>query len=291
MFRIQFIAVAVLLAASISVDGFVTPTTQQRKSQSLPFLSMAQKHQDGQESQQNASNSVAMVGVASFMAAATIFLLPFNTVALALDESIITTEGAAPVTTTVDAPEPTIAEAPEKPIIAAPKYSILKCTVSPKAPACISTSNVRQLDLYAAPWTFSSTADEAAARLKGAIEGEPLNTILPLEDTTGRVVLVESKRSKLQLTRYRMEFLINESDGVITFRSSAPSDSPGKDFGLQRQRLSEIRERAGSFGVMGEELNTADSKSTSERGNGPLGQLKSFYGLQSGAGFEDVLKQ
>lgn len=86
-----------------------------------------------------------------------------------------------------------------------------------------------------------------------------------------------------------MEFVINESDSVITFRSSAPEDITGPDFGLQRKRLSEIRERAGTFGVMGEGLNSADSKSTGEKGYGPLGQLKSFYGLQSGAGFEDVL--
>jgi uncharacterized protein (DUF1499 family) len=275
MFRLQskhfvvVVAVVALLVVSKSVDGFATTTTPQRKSQSLTSLSMAQNHEDGQ--QQNVSTRVAMMGMASFMAAATVFLSPFNTVALALEEDV-----TSDTTTTT--------------VVEAPKYSISKCSMSPKSPVCISTSNVRQLDLYDPPWTFASNADEAMARLKGAVEGETLNSIVPSEDNTSRHLLVDSKRSKLGPTAYRMEFVINESDGVITFRSSAPEDITGPDFGLQRRRLAEIRERAGSFGVMGEGLNSADSKSTGEKGYGPLGQLKSFYGLQSGAGFEDVLK-
>jgi hypothetical protein len=42
---------------------------------------------------------------------------------------------------------------------------------------------------------------------------------------------------------------------------------------------------------MGDSMNTADAATTGERGNGPLGQLKAFYGLQSGSGFEDVLAE
>jgi len=247
-----------------------------------------------------------MMGTASFLAAATVFLSPFNSVSLALEEDVATAAVEAPVTVvetpkSSDSPEPvTVVETPISsdssepvpvPVVETPKYSIAKCSVASNAPICISTSNVRQLDLYSPPWTFASNADEALARLKGAIEGDPLNTIVPSEDNTSRHLLVDSKRSKLGTTAYRMEFIINESDGVITFRSSAPSDIRGPDFGLQRKRLSEIRERAGSFGVMGETLNSADTKSTGERGNGPLGQLKSFYGLQSGAGFEEVLSQ
>lgn len=270
MFRSQsshlLIAVAVLLAVSKSVDGFVTPTTPQLKPKSLPSvsMSMAATHQDG-EKQQNVSMHLAQMSIASFAAAATVFLSPLASMAL---------EEAPQTTTTTEAP----------------KYSISKCTVSKSAPVCVSTSNVRQLDLYAPPWTFASSADEAMARLKGAVEGDPLNSIVTSEENTSRHLLVDSKRSQLGGTAYRMEFVINDSDSVITFRSSAPEDITGPDFGLQRKRLSEIRERAGTFGVMGEGLNSADSKSTGEKGYGPLGQLKSFYGLQSGAGFEDVLE-
>ena len=273
MLRIQFVylAISIWLAVTSSVDGFVPATHQKPQSR----LSMTRKEDDGRENLRD-SRRLAIAGVTSFVAAATIFLAPFNNFALALEEDVVAAaadEASPPVTT----------------IVEAPKYSIAKCTVSSKAPVCISTSNVRQLDLYAPPWTFSSTADEAMARLKGAIETEPLNSIVSSEDNTSRHLLVDSKRSKLGTTAYRMEFVINADDSVITFRSSAPSDITGPDFGLQRKRLSEIRERAGSFGVMGEGLDSADSKSNAEKGYGPLGQLKSFYGLQSGAGFEDVL--
>ena len=258
-----FIAAMALSAVSKSVNGFVTPTHP--KSQSLQSVSMAPSHEYG-ERQHNNSADLAKLGVASLMAAATVFLSPFNTAAVAEDA---------------------VADAPP----AAPQYSIAKCSVSKNSTVCISTSNIRQLDLYAPPWTFTSSADEVMARLKGAIESEPLNSIVPSEENTSRHLVVDSKRSKLGSTAYRMEFVIKESDGVITFRSSAPEDVTGPDFGLQRQRLSEIRERAATFGVMGEALNSADSKSTGEKGYGPLGQLKSFYGLQSGGGFEEVLAQ
>lgn len=254
------IAVVALLLVSKSVDGFVAPT----KPQSVLPVCMATNRVDGEEQKSNPVD-LAKVGVASFVTAATFFLSPFNPAAMAEDA-------------VVETPPP------------APQYSITKCSLASNSPVCISTSNIRQLDLYAPPWTFSSSADEAMARLKGAVESEPLNSIVPSDDNTSRRLLVDSKRSKLGTTAYRMEFIINEADGVITFRSSAPDDINGPDFGLQRQRLSEIRGRA-TFGVMGEALNSADTKSTGEKGYGFVGQLKSFYGLQSGGGFEEVLSQ
>mmetsp|Transcript_65682 Transcript_65682/g.133622 ORF Transcript_65682/g.133622 Transcript_65682/m.133622 type:complete len:273 (-) Transcript_65682:121-939(-) len=262
------IATILFVVVSKSVDGFAPMTPPQQKSQSnVLSLSMAQQEQE------DILLRGAMVSAASFVAAAAVFFSPVNTVAFALEG-----EDFSPDTTTTT--------------VAAPKYSIAKCDVSNKAPACVSTSNVRQLDLYAPPWTFASNADEAMARLKGAVEVEPLNSIVSSEDNANnRRLLVDSKRSKLGGTAYRMEFLINEADGVITFRSSAPSDITGPDFGLQRKRLSEVRERAGTFGVMGEEFDSADAKTIGEKGNGPLGQLKAFYGLQSGGGFEDVLAE
>lgn len=263
------IAATVLLAVSTSVDGFSQPHAQAQKSpHASSRLSMARNEHDVQQQKQGLLRATT-----AFIAAATIFLSPVN--ALALEEDITTAAvaDASTVTTT------------------AVTASIAKCDVSKKSPPCVSTSNVRQLDLYAAPWTFDSNADEALARLKGAVEAEPLNTVVSTENSNNRHVFVDSKRSKLGTTAYRMEFAINESDRVITFRSSAPSDLTGPDFGLQKKRLSEIRERAGSFGVMGEALDSADTKSTAEKGYGPLGQLKSFYGLQSGAGFQDVLAE
>ena len=38
-----------------------------------------------------------------------------------------------------------------------------------KATNCVSTSNVKDVDLYSPPWTYEVSSDEAFARLKGAI--------------------------------------------------------------------------------------------------------------------------
>lgn len=161
-------------------------------------------------------------------------------------------------------------------------YSIQKCSTSTKA-ACVSTANVRNLDLYRPPWTFSVSTAEAMSRLKGSIAADPACEIVKQD---GNLYLkVEAKRSDLFGSVDTLEFVVNGSDQVITFRSSSNNDT--NDLGANKRRLDEIRKRAGVFGLMGDTLNTADSATI--KGNGPLGQLKAFYGLQSGGGFEDIV--
>jgi len=165
-------------------------------------------------------------------------------------------------------------------------FSFEKCP-TPSKGACVSTANVRQLDLYAPPWTFDASASEVMSRLKGAVVTDPNCEIVQQEGD--RYLKVEAKRpndvfGSLDI----LEFVINPEDGVVTFRS-AVSNNDGNDFGANKKRLEEIRKRGGIFGLMGDSMNTADAASTGERGNGPLGQLKAFYGLQSGGGFEDVV--
>lgn len=169
-------------------------------------------------------------------------------------------------------------------------YSIERCSVSSQSP-CVSTSNVRQIDLYSPPWTFATIPpNEVMSRLKGAVMADPSCRII--QQDGDKYLLVEAQRpADIFGTVDRLEFVINEQDEVVTYRSAAPTDSTGTDFGIQRRRLDEIRKRAGVFGLMGDTLNTADTKTSGERGNGPLGQLKAFYGLQSGGGFEDVLAE
>lgn len=176
--------------------------------------------------------------------------------------------------------------APSEPATTAtPILSIQKCSMSSKAP-CVSTANVRQLDMYLPPWTFSKPVDEVMSRLKGAVASYQGCEILKQEGN--QYLLVEAKRNDLFDTIDQVEFVINESDQVVTFRSTA-TNNDNTDFGINKKRLEEIRKRAGIFTVMGAGMNSADSVSTGERGNGPLGQLKAFYGLQSGGGFEDVV--
>jgi uncharacterized protein (DUF1499 family) len=170
-------------------------------------------------------------------------------------------------------------------------YSIQRCSVSSQSP-CISTSNVKQINLYSPPWTFTSAVspDEVMSRLKGAILADPSCTIL--QQDGNKYLAVQAQRpSDIFGTIDKVEFVINDIDQVVTYKSSAPNDSTGTDFGIQRKRLDEIRKRSGIFGMMGDTLKTADTRTNSERGNGPIGQLKAFYGLQSGGGFEDVLAE
>jgi hypothetical protein len=67
-------------------------------------------------------------------------------------------------------------------------------------------------------------------------------------------------------------------------RSAELSDAPSiSDFGANRRRIDGIRKEAKVFDVMGGSYDAIES-----RGTGPMGQLKAFYGLQSGAGFEGL---
>ena len=292
-----------LILVTKSAEGLVTkPTAPRVPLQLLPTTTPQQQQNSHQ--QHNLLIRTTTSKIVSFMAAATILLSPVvgggGGVALALDNDVnvdttptqsevVTTESVEVVTPTTTTTTTTTKS-----------YSIVKCDASSKSP-CISTSNVRQLDLYVPPWTFRDNfnADEIMSTLKSAIEADPLNTIVVSSQDadnnySNKQLLVDSKRKKdlIGSTVDRLEFIINESDHVITLKSSAPLESTTTDFGLQRKRLEQIRERSsGIFGVMGDTLNTADTKSTGERGNGPLGQLKSFYGLQSGGGFEDVLSE
>jgi uncharacterized protein (DUF1499 family) len=150
------------------------------------------------------------------------------------------------------------------------------------APAnCISTASVKQVDLYMPPWTYPAgmPVDEVMARLKGAV-----STDMKLE-------VMEEKENYLKVKAIRnfaideLEFVINPVERVITFRSQQ-SEGPGNpDFGGNRKRLDELKRRTQVFRSMGDAFNSADS----EQQEGLFGELKSFYGLGSGKGFEETL--
>lgn len=150
------------------------------------------------------------------------------------------------------------------------------------APAnCISTASVKQVDLYMPPWTYPEgmPVDEVMARLKGAV-----STDMKLE-------VVEEKENYLKVKAIRnfaidiLEFVINPAERVITFRSQQ-SEGPGNpDFGGNRKRLNELKRRTQVFRSMGDAFNSADS----EQQEGALGELRAFYGLGTGKGFEETL--
>lgn len=158
--------------------------------------------------------------------------------------------------------------------------STLPCAKAGASTNCVSTASVRQVDLYMAPWTFPETmsAEEAMARLKGVIQSDTKLETLAQAD---RYLKVRGTRN---FCVDEIEFLINPEDRVITFVSRQVDGPDATDFGANRKRLDELRRKAQVFGVMGQDFATADASPK----EGALGQLKAFYGLQSGKGFEDL---
>ena len=185
---------------------------------------------------------------------------------------------------------PSIASADDGDASSVTSYSITKCPTNSKVP-CVSTANVRNLDLYLPPWTFTTTPQEAMASLKGAIVSDSSCEIVQ-QDGSARLLVKAKRGGAADVFGGNiddLEFIMNANDQVVTFRSSASNEN--SDFGINKRRLEEIRKRAGIFGIMGESLNSADSFTDDQKGYGAFGQLKAFYGYQSGAGYEDVLRE
>jgi len=210
--------------------------------------------------------------------------LPANAIA---PESTIQPITQEPLLANAIDPESTIQPITQEPLPAKaiePEFPIKPCKIrrDGKPINCVSTSSVKQVDCYVAPWTFEVSASEAQKTLKGVFAADP---IIYEEIYEGKNYLrVNAIRGPVS---DQLEFSFNEEDKYVKIRSAEISDNPFvSDFGANRRRLSEIRKIAKLFNVMG----GGGYDSIEQRGTGPLGQLKSFYGLQSGAGFEDVFK-
>lgn len=150
---------------------------------------------------------------------------------------------------------------------------------------CVSTSNVKQISLYSPPWTFECGADEAFTRIKGVIDSDETLNVIEV-DNTERYIKVSAPRSFPD--QDVMEFLVKDDDKVVIFKAGEKEVGGSlSDFGANRKRIEAIRQKCDIFDVMGGG-STADSDSGMQNRNGPLGQLKAFYGFQSGQGFQDV---
>jgi len=163
--------------------------------------------------------------------------------------------------------------------------SIAPCKKDPGgAPAnCVSTASVKQVDLYMAPWVWQegTSAEEVVGRLKGAIEADASLSLT--EQIENRYLRVKAARN---FCYDEIEFLVNPADRVVTFRSQQVEGPDSvSDFGANRKRLDELRKRTRVLTAMGEEFSSAD---TGPR-EGAVGQLKAFWGLQSGGGYESIL--
>lgn len=168
---------------------------------------------------------------------------------------------------------------------------------------CVSTASVKQVDLFMSPWTWPEgiSAEEVLGRLKGVIASDATLTLVDQQQQFGSSSSSSSdKKSSLATTFYsckvravrnfctdEIEFVINPVDRVVTFRSQQIEGPDSvSDFGANRKRLDEIRKRMGNIlTVMGADFASADSGPR----EGTVGQLKAFWGFQSGGGFESVL--
>ena len=154
---------------------------------------------------------------------------------------------------------------------------------------CVSTKNIKQVDLYSPPWTFEVSAEEAFARLKGAISAERSMEIKEI-DAEDKYIKFEVSRG---LSRNIGELLIKDSDKVVTFKvEEEVGGGSFAELGGVRSVLETIRKSSGVFEVMGGGM-TADSYGdvSMGRGGGVKGQLKAFWGLQSGSGYEEVFDE
>lgn len=166
-----------------------------------------------------------------------------------------------------------------------PSHRILPCNKSVSgAPAnCVSTASVKQVDLYMAPWTWpeGTSAEEVVGRIKGIVDTD--GTLQMVEQHDNRYFRLRAARN---FNYDEIELVVNPLDRVITFRSQQVEGPESvSDFGANRKRLEDIRKRIPFLQVMGAEFDSADSGPR----EGVGGQLKAFWGLQSGGGFEKVL--
>ena len=170
--------------------------------------------------------------------------------------------------------------------------SILSCGAATGSSSnCVSTASVKQVDLFMLPWTWpeSISGDEVISRLKGIIASDQTLSVVDSTKVPSGDNYFFRIRAARNVCNDEIELLINPNDRVITFRSQQV-DGPDSvsDFGANRRRLEDIRKRLKVVTVLGGGENT-DYYSNGESTEGLTGQLKAFWGFQSGGGFESIL--
>eukprot|EP00584_Thalassiosira_punctigera_P005366 CAMPEP_0172544062 /NCGR_PEP_ID=MMETSP1067-20121228/14302_1 /TAXON_ID=265564 ORGANISM="Thalassiosira punctigera, Strain Tpunct2005C2" /NCGR_SAMPLE_ID=MMETSP1067 /ASSEMBLY_ACC=CAM_ASM_000444 /LENGTH=244 /DNA_ID=CAMNT_0013330561 /DNA_START=337 /DNA_END=1071 /DNA_ORIENTATION=- len=170
-----------------------------------------------------------------------------------------------------------------------PSRTIQGCEIG--ADDCVSTSNIKDAKgSYSPPWTFEVSPDEAFARIKGVLKSDDGFVVTEVDDVA-RYIRAYAKR--ITIDQDEVEFLVKGDDKVVLYKSSARKNGSISDFGANRKRIDGIRKRGAVFDLMGGGM-TADSfdgGGAAAKGNSPLGQLKAFYGLQRGEGFESVFEE
>jgi uncharacterized protein (DUF1499 family) len=156
---------------------------------------------------------------------------------------------------------------------------------------CVSTASVKQVNLFMSPWTWSNdgtiSAEEVVGRLKGIIASDQtLSLVESNVDRKDNENYFFRIRAARNVCTDEIEFVVNAVDHIITFRSKQVEGPDNvSDFGANRRRLDDIQKRLTIVTVLGEDMDSADAKPR----EGIPGQLRAFWGLQSGSGFESIL--
>lgn len=193
------------------------------------------------------------------------------------------------------------AAAVPEPVVPTPGKSYTISSCPPRASsACISTASVKgnAMKSYGTPWTYNCTPEKAYETLLAILKSESNSIDIAFTDPDALYIQATAKRN-LGVTD-DIEFYVKREDDVIVYRSSqtgiedliqkSGGEKEFNDLGANKKRMERLRKMSnGVFGVMGD-LGGEDYYGGASKGgsNGPLGQLKAFYGLQSGGGFEDV---
>ena len=194
-------------------------------------------------------------------------------------------------TATAFAENMTINENSENPTV---PISIVSCGTSTGSSSnCVSTASVKQVDLFMLPWTWpeSISSDEVISRLKGVVASDQTLSVIDSTKVPSGENYFFRIHAARNICRDEIELFVNPNDRVITFRSQQ-IDGPDSvsDFGANRRRLEDIRKRLKVVTVLGGGGGeNGDYYSNGESTEGLGGQLKAFWGFQSGGGFESIL--
>jgi len=172
-------------------------------------------------------------------------------------------------------------------------YRISSCGVKEKN--CVSSASVKNIKQFSSPWEYSVSDDEALARLKGllgSMEGVAVDQVSAIEGkavagedsepavmTTGQYLHATMKGDFLFEGEGNFEVLLK--DKIVTFKASG--------YGASKSFVDGLRKK--SDGVFTSSGGVADEYESGYVNEGVLGQLKAFYGYQSGEGFEDVFEE
>lgn len=168
----------------------------------------------------------------------------------------------------------------------ASSYTIGPCpkSINSSNNNCVSTASVKMVDLYMSPWTWPEgvSVEEVVGRLKGVVDAD---STLQLSEISPDKLYFRVRATR-NFNTDEIEFVINPRDRVITYKSQQVEGPDNvSDFGGNRKRIEDIRKRIPFLSVMGADFESADAGPR----EGISGQLKAFWGLQSGGGYEKLL--